>query len=155
MARLLMSGVPAERSLAYLDADYFDQCVNDGDKERKKLTTWLRRWTNSPVLLAETTRLNGGEWQALESDRRLQIALDKHLAELAYLLYSRNYTDDDAPVAKMNAARESLMTHLEAGDGGSNAPWMQFVKDAMAGKLEEMGFVVPPVVPVPEKVKES
>lgn len=128
---LLHAGVDPVRALRYFAADYFDACKPDA------LHAWLTRWSRSRTVLKAQTALMGGRWQDLDADRRIAIALDKHFAELAYYLVSRDFsTVQDVELRKMTDARTALQAKLALDKTGDpNSPFATYVQDVLAGKI--------------------
>lgn len=145
--QMLHAGIPADKALVYFSVDYFNSC----DKHARQ--AWLDRWCSDPLVLAATTAFLKGEWHTLEPDARLQCALDKHLAELAYLLYTNNYSDADAPTGKMNVAREALMAYMQEQSSGEETPFMRAVRELVDGKMGDaaLGMPIVPTTPVAKK----
>lgn len=151
--KLLHAGLPQLRAMAYLAPEY-DRTIS---KTTRRM--WQRRWMNDPILLEATTRLNGGQWVALDPDKRLEIALDKHYAELAYFLYTHDYAQlEEVELKKADVAREALSAKLTASQTeGEDAPWTRFMRDLLDGKVSAVQppQLQPEVVPVPGVKKES
>jgi hypothetical protein len=145
--KLLHAGLPQLKAMAYLVPEY-DRTVS-----KTMRAGWRRRWMNDPLLLDAAKRLNGGEWVSLDPERRLEIALDKHYAELAYFLYTHDYADlEEVDLKKADVAREALAAKLNAADAeGEDAPFTRFMRDLMEGKV---AAVRPPQLPASEPATE-
>jgi hypothetical protein len=116
-------------------------------------------WQRSADVLAAIAQLNGGEWVALDEDRRLQIALDKHHAELAYYLYTTSFTTAaGAELGKLNTARQAIRDKLSGGID-ADSPLARFMRDLIEGKtpaqLTSAGMVSIPVRKSPSTTQES
>lgn len=103
----------------------------------KRIRAWADAWETAPLVVAAWEVWNGGRWQDLEPDRRLELALDHHLAQIAYYLYTSDINADDANIKKLAEAREAIRTALEGTKGvdrGAFAKWMlEVVGKAEAG----------------------
>jgi hypothetical protein len=75
-------------------------------------------------------------WQEMSLQERIQYAIDKHYAEMAYFLYSRNYADlQGAEKAKADTCRMTLEAKL-AGMAGKLDALSQFYADLASGKIK-------------------
>ena len=108
-------------------------------------------------MLDAINELQGGEWHTLEPEKRLQLALDKHLAELAHLLYTHQYDGADAVLtSKMDTAAKRLTEYLTESPDDSESPWRRFVEDFMKGKLSDIELPsIPVAVAVAAPLRES
>lgn len=142
--QMLHAGIPADKALCYFSVDYYESCTKD------QIKRWLTEWCNDPLLVQATTEFTKGEWHTLDADSRLQLALDKHLAELAYLLYTTDYrTADPVDVRKLDTAREAIAAQLKELAGGEETPWMKAMRELLAGSLDAHGLTPPQVESVP------
>lgn len=149
-AKLLMSGVPPLLALRYLAPQAY-AAANETTLEQ-----WLREWAGSPLVFAAVNALNSGEWHHLTPERRLQLAMDKHLAELAHFLYVHPYEDlMGIDLTKANTAADRLSKHLDGGDGDGHAPWQEFVRDMLKEMDKPGAAAVPLVVPSLSLDRES
>ncbi len=160
VAKLLMSGVPFDSVLALCDNAYhaYLHASEDVDWTIRKMRSWALAWQRDPQLLAATSELNGAEWQDIDSERRLQIALDKHMAELAYFLYSHSYDGlMGRDVDKADHARDAIMEFLAAKGGDPDAPWMKHLKDLVdkIGSDSVVPMLTVPTVPAANGKQES
>lgn len=143
--KLLHSGIPATLCLAYFSADHYDSLT---EKQRQ---VWLAQWARSPLVVAAAADFNKGAWQDLDKDARLQIALDKHLAELAHFLYTHTFdAAEGVEYKKMADARATLMEHLTAAEGEPDGPFQRMMRELLAGKIEADG---PPQIPTEPTTK--
>lgn len=131
VAKLLMAGVPFDSVLALCDPEYYAYVHgHDPDRAESMMSKWALAWQRDPLLLSANTELVGAEWQDLDGERRLQIAIDKHMAELAYLLYSRSYaTLQGRDVDKADNARTAILEYLAAKGGDPSAPWVKYLRE--------------------------
>ena len=108
-ALLLAAGVPKAKIPYYLLPD-----VDDAVRART-----FASWCASPILLDAVNALNGGEWHLLDKDRRLQLAEDKVLAEMAYYLVEHRFDDatEAKTVARMRECREAIRQKLAGASG--------------------------------------
>ena len=130
LVRLLSAGIPPMECLAYFAADHWIAIDKEG---RAK---WLTEWTTHDLVIRALSAFNGAPWEDLDKDARLQLALDKQMAELAYFCYTRDYaTADGIDLKKLDTARHDLMEYLSAkGAGDQDSPWMQALRDIVEGK---------------------
>jgi hypothetical protein len=123
-AKLTASGVPPFRAVEYFAASY---CARVTAQDRRQ---WAQDLVKHPLVIHAQAILNGGEWHTLDRDRRLQIALDKHLAELARYLYTHTYEKVKGDQArKMDTAADRLLKHLADHAGEESTPWKAFVAE--------------------------
>ena len=108
-ALLLAAGVPKAKIPYYL--------LPDCDEALRHRT--FDAWCASPRLLDAVNALNGGEWHLLDKDRRLQLAEDKVLAEMAYYLVEHRFDDatEAKTVARMRECREAIRQKLAGASG--------------------------------------
>lgn len=137
-AVMLSAGVPPAEGIIY----FFD--------EKDAAFAALDRWMTAPAVRAAITELQGKAWQKLTPDERIQVALNKHYAELAYFLYSRNYVDlQGADKTKADTCRITLETK-QAGLAGKMEPLAQFWDDIKTGRVKlnmPVGISPAPVPP--------
>lgn len=149
--KLLHAGIPPLQALSYFAPKHYAALL---PKDR---ATWLAKWLNARLLVDATTTFNKAKWQDLDKDSRLTIALDKHMAELAYFLYTSNYQDVEGQDLKKSIdARTAILTYVKEGDGDSDTPFMKAMKDLLAGRIDGQVTSGPPQMgeSVPaEKVK--
>lgn len=117
MAKLLLAGVPQDDALAYVL----------GSVEAGVLAVALPRWMQSRLVVDALATLAGGRWPDLEPDARLDVALDKHNAELAHYLYTHDFeTAEGKELGKLKYAREALSAE-RSGRLQANSPFMKFL----------------------------
>lgn len=129
--KLLNAGLPAPMALQYISPEFWAALT----ETEKKLA--IKRWMGSVLIRDAVTALNKGEWQELDKDARIDIALDKHAAELAYLLYTHNINEveDGLTLRKMTEARTALLDMLKMQQGDTDGPFAHMVADLLAGKI--------------------
>lgn len=136
--KLLHAGLSGLDALAYIAPDYLGTIAEDADAQRALLTAWAR----SRLVLEATTKLNSAPWQSLDPEARLQIALDKHYAELAYFLYTHDWSEaEGTDLKKATDAREALAKRLEGSDSTTDSPMAAFMRAVQSGEIR-MG--IPP-----------
>lgn len=136
-ALLLDSGMPSGEAIRYFLPP--DEAV-----PAETIKALHDGWVKSSALRAAMLEVRGKEWQDLSLDERLQLAINKHYAELAYYLYSRNFTEAaGAELQKMNEARRVLEAKL-AGLAGKSDPLTRFWEDVVSGKVKLPGAKVAP-----------
>lgn len=117
-AKLLRSGVPQPDALAYILGPGLDSHTT-----HSVLGLWLR----SAAVRDALAVLNGGAWPALAPEARLDVALDKHYAEMAYFLYTHDFDQATGPeLRKLDTAREALELQ-RTGKLQANSPFMKFL----------------------------
>lgn len=123
-AKLLRAGVPQPDALCYVL----------GSVEPGVIEMALPRWMRARRVVDALATLNGGRWPSLEPDARLDIALDKHYAEMAHYLYTHDYETADGPtLKKLDTARASLET-LRTGRLEQNSPFVKFLRSILGAK---------------------
>lgn len=132
-ALMLSAGLPAAEALPYfLDPDA--PALTPG-----ALQAALLAWTNSKAVSAAIIELQGGPWQEMTLDQRLRFVIDKTYTEMAYYLYSHNYSElHGADRAKADTCRQVLETKL-AGMAGKLGAVEQFWADLSSGKIKLAG----------------
>lgn len=96
----------------------------------------VRAWTTARDTLREQQRLQGGRWEDMSLDQRIQTSLDKHYAEKAYFLYSRHFAElSGQELTKAQEARKVLEAKL-AGTSGKLDPLAQFWDDLKTGRVK-------------------
>lgn len=130
--KLLHAGIPKDSILSYFSPDHF---AATNTKERD---AWLARWANSPLMARASADFNKGRWQDLDKDSRLSLALDKHMAELAYFLYTANYDRAEGyTFKKVVDARTAIMEYVKESDGDADTPFMRAMRDLLSGKMTD------------------
>ncbi len=142
--RIIMAGVPADQALVYCAPH-----VQSADGQ----AVAVQAWANDPLMAAAVVAFNGAEWHCLDADKRIELALDKHAAELAYFLYAHSFEHAAGDeLKKLSDAREALV-ELTKGEGEPDGPWAQMVKDLMAGTIGTA--LGPPTLATIPTTKES
>lgn len=151
--KLLHAGIPPLSALSYFSPAHFDTL------DRHNRLLWLSKWERSPLMAAASTKFMKGQWQDLDKDSRLELALDKHMAELAYLLFTSDYAKSEgAETKKIDAARDAITHWIAQGDEDVDSPYVRALKDLLEGKLTDAAgppqLAVGTSIPI-ERVKES
>lgn len=135
-AVMLYVGMPSREAILYFMSD--NEAADPSFVELKKDS-----WEASPFVVKEVSKLQGGEWEKLSLDERIQVALNKQYAEKAYFLYTHNFSEvNGAELSKMQEARKVLEAKL-AGTSGKLDPLGAFYDDIKSGKvkLDKIGEV--------------
>lgn len=149
LVKLLHSGIPPVLAIAYFAPDHYDGINEQARKE------WAQDWLRSPRVAAAVAAFNKGSWHELSKDDRLQLALDKHLAELAYFLMNTPYADaQGTELKKLGEARDAITAVLKQAEGDVETPWMRAMRELLTEKLDQIG---PPQLPsvVPASLKDQ
>lgn len=152
--KVLAAGVPAADALVYFAPEHFAAITPE------QIATWQRQWLTAPIVVRAFNAFNGGAWEELDKVRRLELAVDRTLAELAYFLYTHNYQDCyGIELTKHDAARKDLMAFIKAqSSGDDDAPWVKAMREIIEGKIHEnkTSRDILTVIPTPISVtKES
>lgn len=126
------SGMPPINVIAYFYPD-----LSDSPAELKRE---LDRWVRSHVVQVAILAQMGKSWQDMTLDERIQFAVDKHYSEMAYFLYSNNYSQlVGAERQKADTCRQALEAKL-AGVAGKLGPIETFWSDVKSGKVKLAGL---------------
>ena len=127
LALMLNSGMPSLDAMRYFYPD------DDPERVRFEHDRWLR--TRS-VQSAIKTVQNGKSWQDMSLDERVKFAVDKHYSELAYFLYTNNYTLlSGQDRQKADICRAALEAKL-AGTAGKMDALTSWMEDIRAGRVK-------------------
>ena len=113
-ALLLLAGMPA----LIVVKCFFPPSTSEG-----LLKAAAQEMPKQPTVQAALVRLTGGTpWQRLRPEERLELALKKHYAEMAYFLWTQNYQEaQGADKAKADTCRAALEAKLAGTAGKGNA----------------------------------
>ena len=140
-ALMLASGMPAQDAIVYFLSP--EQVAADTSLPRVMMAQWLHSEEVGQAVLA----LQRAPWQTMDPEERIRFAIDKHYNELAYYLYSHNYSDlMGAEKAKADTCRQVLEMKL-AGMAGRVDALSAFWNDVMSGKVKLIAGGTP--LPVP------
>lgn len=125
-ALMVQAGMPPIDAIIYFFPD-----MDPGD-----LKNTLKGWQSHDFVQRATHALQGKLWQEMTLEERINYAVDKHYAEMAYYLYSRNYallqgTDKQ----KADTCRTALEAKL-AGTAGKQSPLYDWWDDVRKGKVK-------------------
>ena len=83
----------------------------------------------------------GGTWHRMSDEERLDTSLTKHYNEMAYFLWTTNYTEiGGAEKLKADTCRQSIESKV-AGMAGRESPLAQFYHDLLS-RYEQQGKTV-------------
>jgi hypothetical protein len=123
---MLASGMPGLEAIRYFCSD------PDPGLVRHVHDAWMRAETVALAIL----KLQGKPWQRMSKDERLQWAKDKAYAEMAYYIYSHNYSDlSGQELAKYDSCRKAIEVKL-AGMEGQVEGLGKFWDDLLSGKVK-------------------
>lgn len=129
-ALMLGSGMPGIDVLAYFLPEL-------GATDLKQE---LARWLATPVVRASILAQMGKSWQDMTLDERITFSVDKHYSEMAYFLYSHNYSQLMGPDRqKADICRQALEAKI-AGNAGKLGPLESFWADIKSGKVQLKGL---------------
>jgi len=130
-ALMLHSGMPAVDAIQYFFPD---------ETETGVINAALKEWVKSGAVQRAVLALQGKAWQDMSLDEKISLSIDKHYAELAYFLYSHNYSQlVGADRQKADICRASLEARI-AGTAGKMGPLEQFWSDIRSGKVKLAGL---------------
>lgn len=128
-ALMLESGMPSIEAIGYfVDAEIAsDQALVKSIHDK-----WMRSGTVRSAILA----LQGKPWQGMDLMEKLRYSIDRHYAQMAYYLYTHNYSElTAAEKSKADTARQVLEAKL-AGRAGKETPLEEFTRELLEGKLK-------------------
>jgi len=123
-ALMITAGVPSREAIRWF--------VSETDP--LEIAAQHDAWMRDRAVRREVIKIQGGKaWQDLSLDEKISLSINKHYAEMAYFLYSRNYCElQGAEKAKADTCRSALEAKL-AGQAGKMDALSQFYA-AMAAK---------------------
>lgn len=126
--RIRAAGLPCEEAVAFF--------LPPGTRKLSAaaLKALGGEWEISAPVAAAWDAFHGGKWQELSADTRLGIAIDHHLAQLAYYLYTSDFTDPLANTKKIGEARDAILAKLESDKGGDDSRFNAFMRALIDGK---------------------
>ncbi len=131
-ALMLSSGMPAEDCMGYFISS----------QDPAELKQAVKSWLGSRAVQLAILKFQGKSWQDMSLDEKIQFSVDKTYAEMAYFLYSHNYsllTGSDKQ--KADTCRQALEAKL-AGQAGKMGPIEAFWSDIKSGKVQLKGLPV-------------
>ena len=130
-ALMLLAGAPITDACAYFFSN------EDGTQPHEAfIIAAAEKWPDQPEVLAAIKKHMGGEeWHKLTDHSRLELAMTKHYNEMAYFLYTHNYSElKGTDRMKADTCRQSLESKL-AGTAGKGDQLNQYYKDVLARGL--------------------
>lgn len=126
-ALMVTGGIPPMEAIRYFFPPEADEGV---------IKTAAKVWVRSEEVKRALLRLQHGKtWQGMSLPERISFTIEKHYSEMAYFLYSHNYsTLIGADKLKADTCRSALEAKL-AGTAGKMSPLEQFWEDVRSGKL--------------------
>ena len=115
-----------------------------------RLKRWANLWEHAAATTAAWDVWNGGAWQDLDATKRLELARDHHLAQLAYCLYTSDFNAADANLRKLAEAREAVTLALSAEQGGDSSRFEAFMRDLVS----RSGDIGPPIMQATMQVEQ-
>ena len=112
-ALLLMAGVsPASAATYFLPSKVQDEALQEA----------AQTWCHQREVMKHVEAMSGGPWEKLTKEQRLQVALDKMYAEMAFFLWSHSYGDlQGLDRQKADTCRAALEAKLAGTAGKGNA----------------------------------
>jgi len=96
---------------------------------------WLTYWNAHPLVTAAIERQNGGKWEDLPLETRITLALGHAHGQLAYFLYSQDFsTVTDIPTLKKLAEARAALVESTRGGSGSEDDLKDFMRDFIGGR---------------------
>jgi hypothetical protein len=122
-AQIILSGAPVPEAVRYFWPEPLDPELE---------AAYCVCWPVQPEVVAATDRLTGGDpWHQLTDAVRLDRALTKHYNELAYFLWTTNYTEcAGAEKVKADTCRAAIEAKV-AGMAGRESPLARFYHDLL------------------------
>lgn len=134
-ALMMKSGMPPLDCLQY----FYPQA------DAAELASVLPEWNRSENVRRAILQLQGKPWQEMSLDEQIRFAIDKNYSEMAYYLYSHNYsTLQGTDKQKADTCRTALEAKI-AGTAGQLNPLTNFWNDIRTGKVQ-LGKAVSPAV---------
>lgn len=130
--KLTAAGLSPSDALAYIAPDYHASLTD------KPLAQWVTAWCSSPLVVAAVDAWNHGAWQELTPDVRVTLALDHHIAQLAYVLYTSDYTSPAADFQRIRDARQVLLDWVKTSGKVEDA-MSRAIRDILEGKIAPSG----------------
>lgn len=127
-AIMVDAGMPSTEAIRYF--------LNEEELESVQATTTLHnRWVRSAAFKSAILKVQGKSWEKMTLDERVKFAVNKVYTEMAYYLYSHNYSVlDGASKNKADTCREALERRL-AGTAGKLSGLDEWYKDVLNKKV--------------------
>jgi hypothetical protein len=133
-AAMLLAGAPVVDAVGYFfPDDAHDAFIADAVEE----------WPVQKEVLEAIQRYTGGEaWHTMSDEARSELALRKHFNEMAYYLWTNNYTElDGSGKVKADTCRQALQDKA-SGIAGQDSPIARFYHDLL-NRVEREVVVMP------------
>ena len=133
-AAMLLAGAPVVDAVGYFfPDDAHDAFIADAVEE----------WPVQKEVLEAVQRYTGGEaWHTMSDEARSELALRKHFNEMAYYLWTNNYTElDGSGKVKADTCRQALQDKA-SGIAGQDSPIARFYHDLL-NRVEREVVVMP------------
>jgi hypothetical protein len=135
LAVMMTSGMPSVDAIRYFALDGMDDAA---------LMVFHDTVIRAKALARAVRELQGKSWQDMSLDEKMKWAVEKHYAEMAYFLYSHNYSElSGLEKTKADTCRVSLEQRLAGTSGQMNA-LDQWFADVRSGKVKLGTAVVAP-----------
>ena len=130
LAAMILSGAPITEAVRY----FWDE-----EMPEETLIACEELWPVQPEVLQALEQQTGGvPWHQLTDDQRLDISIRKHYNEMAYFLWTTNYTEcDGASKLKSDTCRQAIEAKV-AGMAGKESPLASFYHDLLQ-RYEQQG----------------
>lgn len=127
-ALMIKNGYPTKAAIQYFYPDELDHSFLLAEHDK---------WTRSKTIRDAVKAVQGNkEWVDMPPDEQIRFAINKHYCEMAYFLYSHNYSElAGAEKVKADTCRVSLEAHL-AGTSGKMDPLNEWLRDLKNGSLK-------------------
>jgi hypothetical protein len=141
-AAMLLAGAPVVDAVGY----FFPEDVHEAF-----VAEAIEEWPVQKEVLEALQRYTGGEaWHKMSDEARSELALRKHFNEMAYYLWTNNYTElDGSGKVKADTCRQALQDKA-SGIAGQDSPIARFYHDLLNRVESEVM-----VMPVPASKLES
>lgn len=124
-ALMIHGGMPPVDALAYFFPD-------SGPEE---LSSIAHDWSRSPTVQRRILELQGKTFQDMTLDEKIKLSLELHYSQMAYFLYSRNYSLlSGTDKQKADTCRLALESKI-AGTAGQTNPLISWWDDVRRGKV--------------------
>lgn len=134
---MINAGMPSLDAIRYF--------LGEGEWTPAAIELVHNRWISSRPVQRAWKVIMRGSWQELDLERRIGFALDKHYSELAYYVFTHNFsTVAGADIVKLNTARGVLEAKV-AGMAGKMDAMAQWIDDLNKGRVK----LGPPVAVLP------
>ena len=122
-ASMVLSGAPVAEVVRY----FWDEEIPE-----EVLLACEETWpVQAEVLSAVRAQMGGEPWHRLSDPQRLDVALKKHYNEMAYFLWTTNYTEcDGGAKLKADTCRSAIEAKV-AGMAGRESPLASFYHDLL------------------------